>query len=106
MNVFALMRLFTIRFRMIGAIAVVLGLLSLLGGAGMLGMFRIQGMSEDFMTHSYASMGNLDRAARRAGPDPPVREGHDHPVREAREVKQLRAKWLESLGARTRWSSA
>ena len=59
MNVFALMRLFTIRFRMIGAIAVVLGLLSLLGGAGMLGMFRIQTMSEDFMTHSYASMGNL-----------------------------------------------
>jgi hypothetical protein len=30
-----LMRMFTIRFRMIGAIAVVMGLLALLGGAGM-----------------------------------------------------------------------
>ena len=41
MNLFSLMRQFTIRFRMLGAIAVVLGLLGLLGGAGMFGMFRI-----------------------------------------------------------------
>jgi hypothetical protein len=35
MSVVTLMRLLTIRFRMLGAIAVVLGLLALLGGAGM-----------------------------------------------------------------------
>ena len=45
MNYFSLMRRFTIRLRMLGAIGVVLGLLSLLGGAGMLGMFRIHAMS-------------------------------------------------------------
>ena len=49
MSVFSLLRRFTIRFRMLGAIAVVLVLLGLLGGAGMLGMLRIQAMSEDFI---------------------------------------------------------
>ena len=49
MNIYALMRLFTIRLRMIGAIGVVLGLLGLLGGAGMLGMFRIHGLAQDFV---------------------------------------------------------
>ncbi|MDN8910307.1 hypothetical protein Q0O53_13655, partial [Staphylococcus aureus] len=48
MNVFAHMRMFTIRLRMLGAIAVVLLLLGMLGGAGMWGMFRIQSMSQDF----------------------------------------------------------
>ena len=51
------MRQFTIRLRMLGAIAVVLGLLGLLGllgGAGMLGMFRIHAMSEDFVANSFA----------------------------------------------------
>jgi hypothetical protein len=48
MSLFSLMRLFTIRFRMLSAIAVVLGLLGMLGGAGMLGMLRIQSMSGDF----------------------------------------------------------
>src|SRR5450830_152129 len=98
MNVFALMRLFTIRFRMIGAIAVVLGLLSLLGGAAMRGMFRLQGMSEDFMTHSYASMGNL--AELRAELGQPRRFEKDMIIQyeKPEQVKQLRAKWLESLG--------
>lgn len=53
MNLFSLMRQFTIRFRMLGAIAVVLVLLGLLGGAGMFGMFRIYSMSEDFMNSSF-----------------------------------------------------
>ncbi|WCM93206.1 methyl-accepting chemotaxis protein [Acidovorax sp. NCPPB 2350] len=52
----SLMRGFTIRVRMLGAIAVVLGLLGLLGGAGMLGMFRIHAMSEEFIGHSFAEV--------------------------------------------------
>ena len=59
MNLFSLMRQFTIRFRMLGAIAVVLGLLGLLGGAGMFGMFRIYSMSEDFMNSSFQEVGYL-----------------------------------------------
>ena len=53
MDVFALMRYFTIRLRMLGAIVVVMVLLGLLGGAGMFGMLRIHGMSEDFMTQGF-----------------------------------------------------
>ena len=59
MDVFALMRRFTIRFRMLGAIAVVLALLALLGGAGLLGMFRIHAMSEDFMANSFAEVSHM-----------------------------------------------
>ncbi|QDL52710.1 methyl-accepting chemotaxis protein [Rhodoferax aquaticus] len=61
MNVLSLMRLFSIRFRMLGAIAVVLGLLSLLGGAGMLGMFRIQALSQDFIDQTFSDAGHLAR---------------------------------------------
>ena len=59
MNLFSFMRQFTIRMRMLGAIAVVLVLLSLLGGAGMLGMFRIQDMSHQFMQGSFAEAGYM-----------------------------------------------
>ncbi|MDR3006004.1 MAG: methyl-accepting chemotaxis protein, partial [Acidovorax sp.] len=61
MNVFALMRMFTIRLRMLGAIAVVLLLLGMLGGAGMWGMFRIQSMSQDFRTTSYEKVQHLSQ---------------------------------------------
>ncbi|MCE1250840.1 MAG: methyl-accepting chemotaxis protein [Comamonadaceae bacterium] len=59
MDLFALMRAFTIRLRMIGAIAVVLVLLGLLGGAGMYGMLRIHGMSEDFIGNAFAKTAAL-----------------------------------------------
>ncbi|MFT4243424.1 MAG: methyl-accepting chemotaxis protein [Acidovorax sp.] len=59
MNFFSFMRRFTIRLRMLGAIAVVLVLLGLLSSAGMLGMFRIHAMSEDFVAHSFTDAGRL-----------------------------------------------
>jgi len=59
MGFFLLMRQFTIRVRMVGAIGVVLLLLGVLGGSGLYGMARIYGMSEDFMTQSYAVVGRL-----------------------------------------------
>ena len=61
MNVYALMRRFTIRLRMLGAIAVVLALLGMLGGAGMWGMFRIQSMSQDFRETSYEKAQHLSQ---------------------------------------------
>ena len=56
------MRAFTIRLRMIGAIAVVLALLSIVGGAGLWGMFRMQAFNHEFVQHSFAesvAMGQL-----------------------------------------------
>jgi len=96
MNLFSLMRLFTIRFRMLGAIGVVLGLLGLLGGAGMLGMFRIYSMSEDFMHHSFQEVSYMAQLRGEMGA---IRQhekdmiiGYEKP--EA--VKAAHTKWLES----------
>ena len=90
------MRQFTIRLRMLGAIGVVLSLPGLLGGAGMLGMFRIHHMSQDFMDHPFANVGYMAElrgelgAIREYGKDMIV--GHEKP--EA--VKAAHAKWVES----------
>ncbi|PIF28127.1 methyl-accepting chemotaxis protein [Acidovorax sp. 56] len=96
MNLFSLMRLFTIRFRMLGAIGVVLGLLGLLGGAGMLGMFRIYSMSEDFMHNSFKEVSYMAQLRGEMGA---IRQhekdmiiGYEKP--EA--VKAAYAKWLDS----------
>ena len=53
MNFISLMRNFTIRMRMLGAIAVVLVLLALVGGAGLMGLFRTERLSEDFTSVTY-----------------------------------------------------
>ena len=96
MNLFSLMRQFTIRFRMLGAITVVLVLLGLLGGAGMFGMFRIYSMSEDFMNSSFQEVGYLAQLHSEMGA---IRQyekdmiiGYEKP--EA--VKAAHTKWLES----------
>ena len=96
MNLFSFMRQFTIRMRMLGAIAVVLALLGLLGGAGMLGMFRIHDMSQNFMDNSFAKVGYMAELRGEMGA---IRQfekdmiiGYEKP--EA--VKASHAKWLES----------
>ena len=68
MDMYALMRWFSIRMRMVGAIGVVLLLLALLGGAGMLGMFRIHAMSEDFMANSFAEVSHMAELRGEMGP--------------------------------------
>ena len=47
------MRHFSIRFRMIGAIGVVLLLLLMVGSAGLWGMQRLQALSHEFVEHSF-----------------------------------------------------
>ena len=96
MNLFSLVRQFTIRFRMLGAIAVVLVLLGLLGGAGMFGMFRIYSMSEDFMNSSFQEVGYMAQLHNEMGA---IRQhekdmiiGYEKP--EA--VKAAHTQWLES----------
>jgi methyl-accepting chemotaxis protein len=59
-SLFALMRRFTIRFRMYAAIGVVLVLLLLVGGAGMFGMFRIHQISGQVINESLYA---VDRVA-------------------------------------------
>lgn len=59
MNLLEVMRGFTIRTRMLGAIGVVMLLLALLGGAGMVGMFRIQDMSQEFSNTAFVQSGHM-----------------------------------------------
>ena len=58
MSLFSLRR-YTIRMRMFGAIALVVGLVVLLGGAGYLGMAGIQQKAESFVSTSSAAMGEM-----------------------------------------------
>jgi len=97
MNVFALMRQFTIRLRMLGAIAVVLGLLGLLGSAGMLGMFRIHGMSEDFMTHSFAKTSHLGELRGAMGAIRQYEKDMIIQYEKPEAVKQAHERWMASL---------
>ena len=97
MNLLSLMRLFTIRFRMLGAIGVVLGLLGLLGGAGMLGMFRIHDMSEDFMANSFAEVSHMAELRGEMGS---IRQHEKDMIisyEKPEAVKAAHTKWLASV---------
>jgi methyl-accepting chemotaxis protein len=59
-NLFALMRRFTVRTRMLGAIAMVLVLLALVGGAGMFGIFRIHQISNHVIEESLTMVDRVD----------------------------------------------
>lgn len=54
MGLNSLMRSFSIRLRMVGAIGVVLALLLLVGGTGLWGMSRMQAFNHQFVEHSLA----------------------------------------------------
>ncbi|EER58128.1 methyl-accepting chemotaxis sensory transducer [Acidovorax delafieldii 2AN] len=97
MNFMLLMRLFTIRFRMLGAIGVVLGLLGLLGGAGMLGMFRIHDMSENFMAHSFAKVGYMAELRGEMGAIRQFEKDMIISYEKPEAVKAAQAKWQGSL---------
>lgn len=67
MNAMGLMRLFTIRLRMLGAIGMVLFLLGLLGAGGLWGMARIQSMTDVFIHGSFAEVQHLSICGRSWG---------------------------------------
>ena len=56
MNLTQILRGFTIRTRMVGAVAVVLAMFALIGIAGVLAGTRIQSLNESFMSHSVHEM--------------------------------------------------
>ena len=58
-SLFGLMRNFTIRVRMLGAIAVVLVLLAIVGGAGMFGIYRIHQLSNDVIDRALARVDDI-----------------------------------------------
>ncbi len=88
-----LMRRFTIRFRMLGAIGVVLVLLALVGGAGMFGMFRIHQLSGEVIDESMAV---VDRVARLRLDMSQVRRHEKDMIIQYEKpelIRQLRTRW-------------
>ena len=61
MNAFQLIRQFSIRTRMVGAIALVLTLLAVVGGAGIAGMLRIEQHSQAFSSETFAQSESLSK---------------------------------------------
>ena len=61
MNLTLTMRRFSIRFRMVSAIVVVLLLLTSVGASGLWGMYRSNAHSEMFMTQVFEQRVGLDR---------------------------------------------
>ena len=56
MTMMTMMRQFTIRLRMLGAIAMVLALLSMLGLGGLWGMGQMMFSKYDFLHHKFAEL--------------------------------------------------
>ena len=99
MGLFALMRMFTIRVRMLGAIAVVLVLLGLLGGAGMFGMFRIYDLNQSFLNGPFQQAGLV---AKLQGSLTQVRNLEKEMIIQYEQPEQLKkthAEWTTSLQA-------
>ena len=99
MDVFALMRRFTIRFRMLGAIAVVLALLALLGGAGLLGMFRIHAMSQYFVDHTFTEVRHMATLKGELGMVRQLEKDMIINYEKPEQVKASAVKWVASLDA-------
>ncbi|MDM7949084.1 methyl-accepting chemotaxis protein [Hydrogenophaga sp.] len=53
MGLLSLMRHFSIRLRMMGAVGVVLGLLAMIGGSGLWGMERMAHLGDEFADHAF-----------------------------------------------------
>ena len=100
-QVYALMRQFTIRWRMIGAIAAVLVLLSLLGGAGILGMFRIHNLSEQQVHQSYAVVEQLLRLRHELDQTRRLEKDMIIQYEKPEAVTQIRSQWQAELSRLT-----
>jgi methyl-accepting chemotaxis protein len=92
-----MMRGFTIQTRMIGAIAMVLTLLLIVGGAGLIGMFRIQKASHDFVDNSFTQVTHLVALQKHYGE---LRRHEKNLIvnyENAAEIARHKALWAESL---------
>ncbi len=56
MNMFQLLRQFTIKARMLGAIAMVLGMFAMIGATGLLGGLRLQSLNDEMVGHSIGEL--------------------------------------------------
>jgi hypothetical protein len=97
MDVFALMRMFTIKVRMLGAIAVVLLLLGLLGGAGMFGMFRVYDLNQSFIQGPFQQTGLLAQVQSSMGMVRLLEKDMVIQYEQPEQLAKTHAQWLSSI---------
>ena len=99
MGLFGLMRGFTIRVRMLGAIAVVLVLLGILGGAGMFGMFRVYDLNQSFLSGPFQQAGLLDQVQTRMAQVQVLEKDMVIQYEQLEQLQKTHASWQERLQA-------
>ena len=99
MGLFALMRMFTIKVRMLGAIAVVLVLLALLGGAGMFGMFRVYDLNQSFIQGPFQQTGMVAKVQNSMGMVRALEKDMVIQYEQPDQLAKTQAAWQESLEA-------
>jgi methyl-accepting chemotaxis protein len=92
-----LMRHFTIRLRMLGAIVMVVALLVMVGGAGLFGMFHIQGLSDHVTEQNLTVNGHVSSLTEQLG----LLRRHEKDLiinyEKPEAITALKAKWQDSL---------
>jgi methyl-accepting chemotaxis protein len=92
-----IMRNFTIRLRMIGAILMVVALLVMVGGAGLFGMFRIQTLSEQVTEQNLTVNSHIASLSEQLG----LLRRHEKDLiinyEKAEAITALKAKWTDAL---------
>ena len=96
MGLNAMMRRFSIRMRMLGAIGVVLALLGLVGSAGLYGMFQLLHVNDEFVDHSYAEVQSLGQLQQGLGNLRRYERDMIIYYDNADQVKSLKTKWDQS----------
>ena len=99
MDLFALMRMFTIKVRMLGAIAVVLVLLGVLGGAGMFGMFRVYDLNQTFISGPFQQGGLMARLQSGLAQVRLLEKDMVIQYEQPEQLQKTHAAWLDSIQA-------
>ena len=97
MDLFAVMRIFTIKVRMLGAIAVVLVLLGALGGAGMFGMFRVYDLNQTFLSGPFRQAGMVSEIQNGLAQVRILEKDMLIQYEQPEQLKKTHAAWLESI---------
>ena len=96
MSMSALIRQFSIRTRMIGAIAMVLALLLLVGGVGLMGMNSLRAQTKQFADMSVSEANNLTRVVTAMGDLRRYEKDMIINLANGEEVKAYRKRWGET----------
>ncbi len=98
----SMMRGFSIRLRMWGAIAMVLGLFAVVGGVGLLGGWKVKALSDNFTHHSVHEIETVAGVRQRLAQVRLLEKQMVIDYEDGVQVLKHRESWLRELGATTK----